>query len=610
MSSGSQSTMSTPETEATQLAAAQLAAKENYYYRPTYLPATADEVQVVVLLDLDSGLEPEVVGDLNAKITELPDLLARLGTHVSDGDPSNFGFRFFLRTDPTGSDKSLEAESHYYVQSFEFPKGANIVNRPPLPEDFHFPPKNLFQDLGDYVGNLSEEDFYRELYCIDIASGPSTFKTFTQSSGSWISVTDKDASIFLKARRVRILFQADKVLISHLEKAIKNQHCGVEAPNWKTPLPCGSSSARRPNVQDQMVLGSCNLLNILNRALHEPDLVDGRNTEISQRPKAMKFRRFLQNSYATALHLRGERLFPIFLHVMNSVCTELPFGAHLINRDNTFVVIRVVNDLLRDSFQPQDIGVVTFYPAQAELYVEALKECHQAFPQKGFDRIKAQYLENWVGGETIIVIVDFVRTANASGNLGLLSQAKRLQASLSLHRDGLIIVGDINCTISADGTVTSSKLEKVLRWFHEHQRVVPVDQDGSAVSKQEITKVNGFTIYPDGFWRPMDPPSTTASSDARSLVNRRSQVNSNDKASGKADHQQALKDPRASADASFARQGFVHGIHGSTGERDTNTSQLPYSLHKSPSASNLSSEASAGDVGEFETRRRETYLSL
>ena len=154
----------------------------------------------------------------------------------------------------------------------------------------------------------------------------------------------------------------------------------------------------------------------------------------------------------------------------------------MLNRANTYATINSLHGLLRNGISPSRVAIVTLYPAQAEVYKEALERCHKFKADTGYNLIQVELVENWAQKTTGFAIVDLVRTSNASGNLGYLSQANRLKVLLSRHENGLIIVGDRTCTITSHNNVTSSKLDKVLEWFVDHGRIVQISQHGLPLS--------------------------------------------------------------------------------------------------------------------------------
>ena len=193
----------------------------------------------------------------------------------------------------------------------------------------------------------------------------------------------------------------------------------------------------------------------------------------------MQFNDFVHKAYPDIQRGQKGQALPILLNVSDgALCIELPFGASMFNRINTYAAINALHGLLATGVPASRIGLVTLYPAQVEAYRAALDRCHNCFPGSGYNLVQLDILENWAQRTVGIAIVDLVRTSNASGNLGYLSQANRLRALLALHENGLIVVGNRECTTTSHGTVTSTKLDKVLQWFNDHGRIIQISERG------------------------------------------------------------------------------------------------------------------------------------
>lgn len=145
----------------------------------------------------------------------------------------------------------------------------------------------------------------------------------------------------------------------------------------------------------------------------------------------------------------AHKVHPVLLNVVDGLCVELPFGASMLNRSNTYASINALHKLLEAKISASRVGIVTLYPAQMEAYQDGLKRCHDLKPERGYNLVEVGLLEHWVDRNVGIAIVDLVRTPNASGNFGFLSQSNRLKALLSTHQNGLIIVGDQTCMVCA-----------------------------------------------------------------------------------------------------------------------------------------------------------------
>ncbi len=74
------------------------------------------------------------------------------------------------------------------------------------------------------------------------------------------------------ATRTSLFFIADKLLIEHLDNAIKQNCIGAVPPSWKTALPDSAIPKWGSNVQTQMVAGSTDICNVLLASLHEKPL--------------------------------------------------------------------------------------------------------------------------------------------------------------------------------------------------------------------------------------------------------------------------------------------------------------------------------------------------
>lgn len=150
----------------------------------------------------------------------------------------------------------------------------------------------------------------------------------------------------------------------------------------------------------------------------------------------------------------------------------------MLNRGNTYTAINALHKLKAAEISLNHVAIVTLYPTQAAAYRDALSRCHRLDPSSGYDCVQVGLLEAWVNKTVGVAIIDLVRTRNASGNLGYLSQANRLKVLLTLHRDGLIIVGNRGCTVTSQGSATSTKLDKVLQWFVDNGRIVQMSNKG------------------------------------------------------------------------------------------------------------------------------------
>lgn len=442
------------------------------------LPEAAYEVGVMLLVHSRDG--SKYIGNINKRfenhLEHLPAVMVLLGTKVSDAYPSCVGFRIMLRSHFLQTKSSGSLEDNYCVFSFNFRPNRNSSvtfsqatdqdkeGIPGTKDSFDLNQSQTLYKL-DFINNYRDGFFFSR-------HGPKL-----QTSDIHTQEIKRMLPLIPSTQAISLFFPADDILIAHLKKTIMNDCVGVEAQSWKVSLPESAIPKWPQNVQTRMVAGSINMLNVLSHALHDGVLQDGSGTSLNCRPQAKRFREFLHATYPSLSLETMNSVYPVFLDVVDGLCVELPFGASMFNRENTYAGINALHLLLRSGIPGADVGIVTLYPAQVQAYRNALQQCHKYAPKIGYDAVTADVLEEWVGKEIGITVIDLVRTANASGNLGYLSQARRLKLLFSLHRNGMIVIGDQKCTVTSQGTVTSAKLHKVLQWFSDNGRVVSV-KDG------------------------------------------------------------------------------------------------------------------------------------
>lgn len=437
----------------------------------------------------------------------LPAVIVRLGTKVSDPHPSSVGFRVLLLNDRRKPNATGSFEDYYHVVSCKFGShGENAVVCSPATEGEMHEVSDAIRDRpktpgsigGPGVCSLNVPEGYN-WYRLDFYNADEGF-TVTRhgldlsTTNSYIRKIEKMLPFLSYTTHISLFFLADDILLSHLEKAIKRDCIGLEAPSWKVSLPEDAIPMWPGNIQTRTVAGSTGPLNVLNCALREDAVRDGQGTSLESRPQAKRFREYVHATYPGVRREPRHAVYPVMLNVSQGLCIELPFGASMFNRENTYAGINALHKVLGTGIPGADVGIVTFYPSQLEAYQDALRQCHKHALAVGYDRVKTGLLENWVGKEVGVAIVDMVRNANASGNLGYLSQARRLKLALSLHRNGLIIIGDRKCTVTSKGHITSTKLEKVLQWFDDNGRILDVSNDGLPLPASKSPPVLQVTL--------------------------------------------------------------------------------------------------------------------
>ena len=121
-------------------------------------------------------------------------------------------------------------------------------------------------------------------------------------------------------------------------------------------------------------------------------------------------------------------------------------GSSRSNMDEAAVVIQVVNDLLLPGdIKPEDIGVISPYAGQVRLIRSMVDEQIQGLEVKSVD--------GYQGREKEIIVLSTVRS-NEEGNVGFLSNYRRLNVALTRAKRGLIVIGD-DRTLRNDSTWSS-----------------------------------------------------------------------------------------------------------------------------------------------------------
>lgn len=101
---------------------------------PRILPEGGHEIPAILLISMND--QTNVLGNLPENLQDLPNVLVRLGTRVSDSHPSSVGFRVFLRTEtPNVTNGSGSLESHYHVLSCHCDPERNALSYSPVTEE-------------------------------------------------------------------------------------------------------------------------------------------------------------------------------------------------------------------------------------------------------------------------------------------------------------------------------------------------------------------------------------------------------------------------------------------------------------------------------------------
>ena len=105
-------------------------------------------------------------------------------------------------------------------------------------------------------------------------------------------------------------------------------------------------------------------------------------------------------------------------------------GSSRLNREEANLIVKKVNHLFKLGLTPAQIGIITPYSAQVRLLRELLGEAIEIFSVDGFQ-----------GREKEAILISLVR-ANENGDIGFLSEIRRMNVALTRARRKLLVVGD------------------------------------------------------------------------------------------------------------------------------------------------------------------------
>ena len=125
-----------------------------------------------------------------------------------------------------------------------------------------------------------------------------------------------------------------------------------------------------------------------------------------------------------------------------------PDGESKRNPQEGELVLRQVGELCRAGVKPADIAIIAPYAAQ----VRWLRQNSE------FDQIEIDTVDGFQGREKEAIVISLVRS-NTIGEIGFLSDARRMNVALTRARRKLIIVGD-SATLASD-----EFFQSLLQWL-------------------------------------------------------------------------------------------------------------------------------------------------
>ena len=423
------------------------------------------------------------IGYLDEKLDSLPNEQVFLGTTVTESQSSRVGFRLLVRSNVTATQAKGAFDRLYHTISFRMrPEKGRVCHRPANVEEQEFFRTNPGVSISlEALHCLEFSRLAKDVSC-DVPDHPLFQEShhgesiapalMPQVTEQILNMNDRNITRFL------VFFEAHDMLLTHLNRTIERGSPGVADHLRWDPMPVTAVHVWPANNQTGMVAGSTDIVNVLSQASHDPLLNDTPVTRLSMRPKAQRFKACIQAALPRLRIEPNNKVFPIMLDVKVGICIDLPFGGSMYNRANSFAGIDALNMMIYAGLSPADIVIVTFYPSQAEKYQKILTSYHKRSPEQGYEQVKVGMFEDVVGKEVEFAIVDFVQTSNTTGNLGFLSHTRLLQFALTLHRNGLVLVGSRSCTVNSQDVVICTELEKIFKWLEENGRIVPVGHQG------------------------------------------------------------------------------------------------------------------------------------
>jgi superfamily I DNA and/or RNA helicase len=115
-----------------------------------------------------------------------------------------------------------------------------------------------------------------------------------------------------------------------------------------------------------------------------------------------------------------------------------PDGESRLNPQESLLVVKKVNELLEAGVAARDIAVIAPYAAQVRHLREAL-----SVPELEIDSV-----DGFQGREKEAIVMSLVRS-NAAGEIGFLSDVRRMNVALTRARRKLLVIGD-SATLSSD----------------------------------------------------------------------------------------------------------------------------------------------------------------
>ncbi len=126
----------------------------------------------------------------------------------------------------------------------------------------------------------------------------------------------------------------------------------------------------------------------------------------------------------------------------------------IVNEIEAEIAVRIADDYLNDGVGEDDIGIISPYADQVKIIQENTP-------------IEVKTVDGFQGREKEIIIISTVRS-NDNGNIGFLSDLRRLNVAITRAKRKLIIIGNI------DTLITNPTYERLIKFCEEENLLVKV----------------------------------------------------------------------------------------------------------------------------------------
>jgi superfamily I DNA and/or RNA helicase len=140
--------------------------------------------------------------------------------------------------------------------------------------------------------------------------------------------------------------------------------------------------------------------------------------------------------------------------VLSSLDTSLPQSSSYTNEAEAFQLIDMLKEFMKNRLKSRapfdgNIGVVTPYSGQAVLLKTMMSSDSElsVLLQKGPISIEVNTIDSYQGRERDIIFFSTVRS-NKKGNVGFLSDWRRMNVALTRAKMGLVVFGDMNTLVN------------------------------------------------------------------------------------------------------------------------------------------------------------------